>query len=116
MTGRDQLLFCGRVDAIVAGTNDRWRADSQMDRFDPCPPQHTDKFAACGPADDGIIHQDNAFSFERMLNGVVFDTDAKIANRLGWLDESTANVMAADEADPIGDPGFLRITYGGDVG
>ena len=111
--GGDEVLFARGIDAIEAG-GDGWRAgDAQVDFSRAGGPHHANDFAACSPANDGVIDEDDAFAFQQGARGIELHPDAKVADSLRRLDERPAHIVVADEAEVERNPGFSRITQRG---
>jgi hypothetical protein len=70
-----------------------------MDFFCARAADHADDFAAGGPADDGVVDEDDALAFEQIADRVELEADAEVADALLGLNEGAADVVVADEAD-----------------
>src|SRR5437899_2079901 len=113
LRGGNQFLARGRVHAVVA-RRDCWRAtDAHVDFLGPDLANHAHDFAAGGAADDGIVHEHDALTFNEAPHGIELELHAEIADRLRGLDERAADVMIADQAHAEGNLGFEGVADGG---
>src|SRR5213594_3793258 len=96
--GGDELFFCGRIDAVVARGNSGWATDADVDFFGTGFADHANDFAGGGTADDGVVDENDALTFDEAAHGVELELDAEIADSLRRFDEGAADVVIADEA------------------
>ena len=68
-----------------------------------------------GAADDGVVHDDNAFAADHFVNEVEFDADAEVADELAGLEEGAADVVVADEGVAVGDAAGFGVAHRGPV-
>jgi len=73
---------------------------------------HADDLPAGGAAHYGIVDQDHPFALEQAVNGVQFQLHPEVANRLLRLDESTPDVVVANEAKAKRNTTFGGVSNG----
>ena len=71
---------------------------------------HFNYFACRGAAYQRVIDNHNPFTLYDIANGIEFQLDAEMPDRLLRLDKGTANVMVPNQAKFEGDAGLFRIT------
>ena len=83
-----------------------------MDFFCSCATNHADDLAAGGAAHDRIIDQNNTLAFEQAAHRIQLELHAEVANGLLRLDESTADIVVADETETKRDAAFGGVSHG----
>ena len=73
---------------------------------------HADDLPAGGAAHYGIVDQDHPFAFEQAVNSVQFQLHPEVADRLLRLDESTSDVVVANEAKAKRNTTFGSVSDG----
>jgi len=68
---------------------------------------HANDFSTGCPADDGVVDEDDTLPFEQVADRVQLEADAEVADALLGLDEGTADVVVADEAEAEADAAFF---------
>ena len=61
------------------------------------------------PADDRVVHEDDALALDDLAHRVQLDLDAEVADRLLGLDERAPDVVVADEAEGERDARLLGV-------
>src|SRR5262245_60131132 len=74
---------------------------------------HANYLAAGGASNNGVVHQHDTLALQEIADGVEFELDTKITDRLRGLDKRTAHIMIADQSLPERETGFGRISDGG---
>ena len=77
-----------------------------------CFPQHFDYLLACGAPDNGIVNNNKAFAFNKLLDRVQLDLHAKVPDALLRLDKGPADIMISYKTKIKGYAAFFRVTYG----
>src|SRR4051794_8208826 len=90
---RDQLFRVGKIDSVVAGEAMRRGAYPHMDFLCSCFAQGYDASAGRSPADNGVVHYHDAFSFHSFLDQVELNPDVEIANELAGLKECAPDIV-----------------------
>src|SRR6202795_4250606 len=73
---------------------------------------HADDLPAGGAAHNRIVDQNHPFALEQAMNGVQFQLHPEVADSLLRLDESTSDVMVADEAEAKRNTTFGGVSDG----
>src|SRR5690606_16341685 len=107
--GGDELLPVRRVDAVEAGPDGGRAGDAQVDLACASRPQHLDDLAAGGSTDDGVVDHHDALAPQHVGDGAELEAHAEVPDRLGGLDEGSAHVVAAHQAQAEGDAAFLGV-------
>src|SRR6266545_5398993 len=88
----DQLLARRRVDAVVAGPLDGRRGDPHVHLPGARRAHHLDDLAAGRPANDRVVHHDDALARQHLAVRVELDLDAEVPDALLGLDEGAPDV------------------------
>ena len=76
----------------------------------PCSPHQTRQLRRSRAAHDGIIDQNHPLSFDHFPDGIQFEPYHACSLLLGRSDKGPGDILVFDKADPVGDPGCVRIT------
>ncbi len=95
----EQLRPLGRVDAVEAGMARRRAGDPHMDLARPGLAHHLHDLQRGRPAHDRIVDQDDALIPDEGAVGIVLELDAEVADLVAGLDEGSADIMRADDAE-----------------
>ena len=62
-------------------------------------PDHLYDFPACRSADEGVIDEDHALSFQQVPHWIELHFDTEMPDRLARFNECSANVVVANQAE-----------------
>src|ERR1700758_4194456 len=105
----EQFLARGRIDTVIAGRNRRRATDAHMNLRGACFAHHAHDLAAGGTANDGVVNQDDALTFEQRAHGIELQFDTEIADGLLGLDERAADIVISNQAHAKGQARFERV-------
>ena len=89
------------------------RTDPHMDAFGTGLFQKMNQVGNGGAADNGIIHQHQAFPADRRRKNIQFQPNAGLPLLLGGLDKGSAHITVFIENQAKGNSGFRSVTLSG---
>src|SRR4029077_17834090 len=108
MSGGEQLVALGRIDAVVVRMCNRWGSDAEVYFLGTGIAHHLHNLPRGRPAHDRVVYEHDPFAFDDRAIGGMFQANPLIADRLRWLNEGPANVVVADNAELVGNAGLPR--------
>src|SRR5438093_1161594 len=115
MVGGHELAAVGEINAIDARVHVRRATDQHVDLFGAGGFELVDARLGGGAANDGVVHDDDAFVADQFGDEIEFDANVEVADELGGLQEAAADVVVADEGHLEGYARLQRIAQGGAV-
>src|SRR5207302_892654 len=96
--GADELALRRRVDPVKTRRDGRRTRDAHVYFFRAGVADHAHDLFAGSAAHNGIVNQDNTFSFEHAAHRIQLELYSEVAHRLRRLDEGASHVVIADQA------------------
>src|SRR5436305_15348823 len=97
--------------------NDRGRGEAEVDLARAGVAHHADDLFRGGAAHQRIVDQDDPLAFDRGAVRIMLHAHAEFAHALSWLNEGTADIMVADDAELERHARMLAVANrGGDAG
>ena len=82
-----------------------------MDFCGPCISQHGDDICTGCSSDNGVIHHDDTFALNILLQNVQFNLNALLTHALLWLNKCTSDVSVLDKSLSVRNAGFQSISH-----
>src|SRR6202022_4413872 len=102
--GGEELVTLRRGDPVKTRMARRRARDPHVDLLRSGAPDHLHDLYRSGAAHDRVVDEDHALAGKIGPARIVLQTDAEVADLVGRLDESPADIVIADDAKLYGAP------------